>query len=439
MRYWLALFSLCGLVCMAQDDPPVGIVSFIEDWRPNLNNLSLDPDPGRNLPFIEVIQTERFQECLDEGFDSDLCEKFEWSVNFLERSNMEDFEEDVVIAWMRFELRSYYRHQLEIGQTTGFSSCTFGIYSNVWRTLTGDFTFPSEDFCDDFEGNWLLGNCFGKCLNPQFTCPFPATDCVSCTSEGFLRAQAHQMTNYYPDYVEDVATALIEHLPTALQWRNPLDGAAITPILDPTKPLPSKMIEVFAEAAEDEIIAPQYFAQMGADNLICQPLAPQLLIDVLINTPGYSYDEDQPGIPSLEDFKTKLSSRESAGDVYERHSEWWQGKDHLLVKYDEDGGSWFGGTDAYDALSTDITYSCYGFTPLFITYSKFETMGPFDRFDRSLYKAAFCTTPTSPPVPLPLAPGFAGLWQFYGVRAHTALETIPEGYEIPHVKGVPSY
>lgn len=434
----LPILILCLSSIIFAQNNPIGMLSFVED-RVLINPQDIADatreDPRRVLPFIEVIHLDNFNQCLNSNFDQN-CPQFEWSVNFLERDNMTDFEEALVKAWLRFELRSYYRARLEAGQDVALIACNVGQIDMTWYTLTGEFLFPGSEFCDDYRGAYVLANCFFECSLPFTLCPSPSSDCINCATRNFTRSLLQdQMARYYPDYLSEVSQAITNHLPTALLWNNPFNGAVIVPVADISILLPSRMLESFREAANKEIIAPQYYFQTGADNLVCQPFMPNDLISVLVGVPGYGYNENSPGISTLEEVKKTLSSRESAGDTRKRFNEWIFGKSHLLPKYDENGAGFFGigGKHAYDSLANPLTYSCFGFASIYQITSKWETIIDSSKIT-TVMDACYV-----PPFQASATVAFASPMSFTGQRAHTALLTIPEGYEIPNVQGTPLY
>lgn len=423
-------------------DDPVGVLSLIEDRvliNPDEISRATAEDIRRVTPFIEVINVDIFEHCVERGMDEQTCGVFEWSVNFLQRDNIEAFEEDLVIAWARFELRSWFRAQLETGALNGLVSCNIGQPDLLWYTLTGNIMFPGSEYCDNF-GGVVISRCFWQCdlTGPLDTpCPGVSPSCSQCAAQGFARALSHQSTTYYAEYLDDARQALMTHLPTALQWwEGVFDGAAIVPVADYSVILPQRMMDVFNNAVNNNILAPRYF-QSATENIACIPYSPLAFVDVLHQIPGYSADRSQPGIPSLEEVKVSLSSRESVGETRHRFGEWVLGKDHLLPKFTEAGGGFFGsGTEAYDSIANPTTQACYGYASIYEVYGKWETFA----IPRIITRLEKCWQWAVPPYPsLNPVPAFVSPVLFTGTRIHTALETVPEGYGIPRVKGTPFY
>jgi hypothetical protein len=413
-----------------EDDEVVGVLSFIEDLPDPLSDEGL----FRRIPFIEVLQLERFEACRDVGFDETACEQMEWSVPFVPEQVMNNFERALVRAWLRFELRSYHRHRVEIGmgtaelQTPILLSCTAGVADRAWTLVTGEPIFPASEFCEG--ANFF--NC-AEC-SAIFAPVCPNLACLKCMVEGYFRAQAKQL-QYYADYLADVATAVATHLPTSLWWELPLDGtgAIMTPIMDLATPLPGSLLLMLREATEAEVIAPLYYLQTAAylsdTNPTCQPIGmPKALLDALVMIPGYGYNADNPGIETLEAYKYRLSNRESVSEVRERHLSTQFAAyppESMQQPFFARTGTY--GTPAYDANSTPFMHACYGYSPLLMTYAELDVIV---EFKRPLYRTA-CVPIGNPLIPFP--------WFFAGFRMETDLVTVPEGYEIPYVQGVPLF
>lgn len=448
LRLSLALLlTLAPALAFAQsEEPPVGVLSFIESL-----DLKVPPSSEegvrRMTPFVEVIQIERFNECMGHGFTSDECQKFEWSIPFVFEESATTVEEAIAFEWYRFERRSYYRHGIEIGQLNPLVACTFGVFDVGWWMLDKGMFFPPDQFCDGI-GFRVVAKCFWDCTSPGLNmCPAPRSSCPGCVAKGIARAKKHSLMEYYPDYITSVNEAIVTNMARSLRWDGFLaDGGAIL------QPVMSSefMIDEIARLAADEGMdvdprALAYFLQTGLYTNRCLPTditgsLPDEALALLRPLPGDSTDPNQPGLPELEELKRTLASKEDAGDMYKRH-EWMflKGGEIIYPQFDEDGmGGLFGSSEpARMATATPFQQACFGYVSMFEIYQQLDVIvTPSNMLTRSSSCWIWNPFPTFLPKGT-IVP--AGPWTFGGYRFHTTWNSIPEGYEIPLVEGVPLY
>ncbi len=424
-----------------------GVLSLIEDL----------PEPGndeglyRKTPFAEVIHKEGLETCQGAGFDQDACPTFEWSLPFLPSSQATDAEIAIAEAWFRLETRAYFRTLLEIGAAHPALACTLGGLDIFWLVYTGEIFFPADEFCDG-KGFQILANCFWACdfnlLETQ--CPEAKPGCEDCVREGVETAWEHIQSAYYADYQQDVAEQVVAPLTAAggLLWsEDPLlsDGALVAPIADITN-TPNVLRDVagtlIPEGVKLDPRAATYFTQTAAPppegDLGCRRALLAGSKFGLIRLPGQTLDPLAPGLPRLEDLKRTLADRESAGETYKRTLmmllKW--NKEELYPKYTKGEGflgNVFSGEDARFGTADPGLYACLGYTTFFEVYQKL--IDPVVSLTRPITRPSVCWIEFIPGLTLvPLVPELM-IWA--NPRWHTEWVAVPEGFDIPNVKGNP--
>ncbi|CAN5858831.1 hypothetical protein BH24DEI2_BH24DEI2_22670 [soil metagenome] len=394
-------------------------------------------DPRRAVPFVEVVGSTEWETCKREGVTSPACPKHEWSAPFMLKDGAQKVEKEIIMAWLEFETRSTLRIGLEVGSIPALVACTaqLGWVDGLWFLLTGELFFPAEKFCDDF-GFQVLPNCLLECDVPLAFCPNAPPLCLGCVLRQLAVAVEHMYTAYYPLYVERVVAAVSENLPGALVWQSPLlepGGSVTAPITD--KGLPTQLAELIQNAARQDPRALAYLLQTGAVADECLPFMPRSILALVARLPNETADPDLPGIKELERFKRDLASVESAGSTYTRTPLFWNGLKGLYPHYDRAGGFLIG-EDAVTAISTPQFHACMGYAVFFHVYQEMEVvLEPYRPLQRPaaclVFAPPFVGATVVPPVPLP--------WTYTGPRFHTDWTSVPEGYDIPHVKDTPLY
>jgi hypothetical protein len=218
-------------------------------------------------------------------------------------------------------------------------------------------------------------------LNPLPPCwlPTPCPPAVdwACVAERLAEAVAIILRDHLPAYWADVYASLATNAPLALHWQSllPGDGAVIAPVFSLT-PKPGQYAGLVVEPRD----AAYYFQG---------PLFPRLSVPyapVELN-PAYG------GLTEKEDAKRSLEP------------------------------------------ATLLEYQQFGFAVFFQVFGEMWLGVVFD-LTRGPYLAGACLIPIPPflvlvpvPVPTPL----------YSPRVFSAWLSVPEGYPIPRVRGVPRY
>lgn len=424
-----------------------GVLSVVEDLPKPGNSEGL----YRQTPFVEVIHKEGLDNCREAGFDQEQCPTFEWSLPFLPSSAATDAEVVIAEEWFRLETKAYFRTLLEIGAAHPALACTLGGLDIFWLIYTGDIFFPPEEFCDD-KGFQILANCFWECdfnlLETQ--CPDPKVGCEDCVREAVKNAWEHIQSEYYPDYQRAVVEKVVVPLTAAggLLWsEDPLlsDGALVSPIGDVTN-IPNVLGDVattlIPEGVKIDPRAATYYTQTAAPppqgDIGCRRALLAGAKFGLIRLPGQTLDPSAPGLPPLEDLKRTLADRESAGETYKRTLmmllKW--SKEEIYPKYTEGEGflsNVFSGEEAKFGTADPGLYACLGYTTFFEVYQKL--VDPVVSVYRPITRPSVCWIEYIPGLTLvPLLPEVM-IWA--NPRWHTEWAAVPEGFDIPNVKGEP--
>lgn len=447
-KFLLLAVSLLGVATAQQGDDPdtvdtTGILSLVEDL-PEPGN---DEGPFRNVPFVEVIEENRLAKCQEVGFDSAQCQTFEWTSPFLPSSVATDAEISIAEAWFRFETRSHARLLLEIGAAHPILACTLGSLDLFWLVYKGELFVPPDEFCDD-QGPALFNECFFECdLNLlQSQCPDAKPGCGECIEEGIERAYEH-MPTYYTDYVADITKNVVLPLHAAggLNWREgpqPGSGALTVPInsfnpADTVNVLKELATNIIPEHIGEDPRVATYFTQPGVLNDYCRRSMAGLGIGFL-SLPGQRFNPTAPGVPKFEMLKREFADRESAGDTWKRTIAMLLTWDDAAIypKYTKGEGIFsniFSGEDSKLGLAMPLAYACLGYTTFFQVYEKLTDVVVMAH--RPAVRLTTCWIESIPG--LTIAPGTPHIITTAYPRFHTDWVSVPEGYAIPRVEGVP--
>lgn len=209
--------------------------------------------------------------------------------------------------------------------------------------------------------------------------PCPPTVDWGCVMQRVADTTQVSLTEHNPTYWEAVHESLVTNMPGALWWKDPFPelGAVIAPIMT-LDPVPD--FEKYRSLVEGPQDLPYYY----------QPYAfPNLRVP---HGPG----EIQGSDPGLYDKE--------------------------LRKYTLDIGNM-------------LEYQQFGFSGFFITHGELHSQ-QFFKLERGPFMWTLCFTESVPPIPVPLpipVPIFIPLVP----KAFTTWDAVPEGYPIPHVKGMP--
>lgn len=424
-----------------------GVLSAVED----LPALGSDEGLTRQTPFVEVIHKQGLESCREAGFDQDACPDFEWSMPFMPSSQATDAEIAIAEAWFRLETRAFHRTLLEIGAAHPALACTLGGLDLFWLVYTGEIFFPAEEFCDG-KSVALFPPCFWECDFNVFEtqCPEAKPGCSDCVDEGVKTAWDHIQKEYYPAYQETVAKSVVGKLTAegGLLWSSdPLltDGSLVVPIADLTN-IPNVLNDVatslIPEGVKLDPRAATYYTQTAAPppqgDIGCRRA---LLLGSklgLIRLPGQGIDPLAPGLPELEELKRTLADRESAGETYKRTLmmplKW--SETEIYPKYTEGNGvlsNIFSGEDARFGTADPGVYACLGYATFFQVYQKL--LDPVITISRPITRPTLCWIDYIPGITI--VPKLPELMIWANPRWHTEWAAVPEGYDIPRVKGKP--
>lgn len=415
------------------------VVSFTEDMA-DPQAATDEKDLRRFVAFVEFIHRPRLEACQKKGFKD--CPQFEFSAPILPEGLGLDYEKVLVREWLRLVVRTSLRLQLDAGALLPAVACTAGWFDLTWYLYTGDVLFPASDFCSGYGLANILPNCFFECDIPlDGTCPMPNSGCIKCIAQRYADTGKTLYTDYYPEYLKNGLAALAKAMPTGLMWGdvNKLDFSFLQPLgsLD----LNFLGIADLAKAAQSkDLRGAAYMTQSGAYSRVCQPSVALLsdagakLLDLLKTLPGEGLDVRSPGLKQLEELKRSLADRESAGDSATRLLRAITRMDgtELNPKYIRDKGNDLLGLGDYPQSRRGTTlpsqYACLGYVTVFKVFPETETQ----TIGGGLRPAACWGLP--PVTVVPILPAV-----LVAPRLHTDWVAVPEGYDVPGVRGLPAY
>lgn len=449
----------------SKDDPAYKLLHIL-----SLPDQRLGTATKGKWPLVEVIDTtnlatwqksaaacRQVQEGTFKGKTPPDCPQYEWTVPFSLESESKDAGTGIRQAWQRFEERYWWRTQTSLNNATlvplfcwaginmgGLSTRSAQVQvtndpadvpaplsekvptSTPQNKLYLDDYWPlpqvsASDFCDGLSFNPALmyfpGGClylFGvqlSCVQGNSPVTGPGVSPIWFNSGEASRrvqsAMAHAATTYYPQYQAD---ALKELLPPkrkalfVLPWRShlPGDGAIIAPVLNASVKL-QPYLEMSKTAAD----------ALGS---IYKPLSPLYYFQNVKHIPalallGLPGRKDLVGSPptawKFEEFKRNLPPTNPA------------------------------------------FYDQFGYVTFFQTWNQFDTtIVPEPLTARPLRTLTFAAAAIDTyidwrgvtPVPNPtavLVPPYN--LPFAGYRLHYTWASVPDGYEIPRVQGLPAF
>jgi hypothetical protein len=445
---------------------PVGVVSLIEidpkDKAQNeKNGDGRAPVILATHSFVEITQVERlraFQACQKAGKTDCNTDKYrhEWSVPFITVENANKLEKALSVAWNRFDARVAWRintvinnlgiapfpHRDYLIPTFSFSAnCFTGSLLNpdlmlgAWDGKTPELMKFGE-FCDGLS----LTNAVSL-VGTHIPYPMPCGLGGGAVNWGevarrYTEAMTHALTKYYPDYWVDVAKAFAAFMPQGLDWGGfgPISslvpgtegGSLIAPVYA-SIPKPVQFINLATKAATlDPLVGYSYIMQKYPYAL--NPAGTSVLQNKGVLSLANITGETATGISQIEQLKYSLSSRE---DIFKRLFQW------SLTNNAKPTGN--------DGTGTLREEEAVGYAPFLRVYSKVDAefsprlvnlmvscgqlvFTPFPNLVEKIY-----------PVVVSIGPAGQIPVKFVLPRVHTDWMSVPEGYEIPKVKGVPVF
>lgn len=451
-----ALVGVCGAGLAQQGGSGVlGVLSFIEiDPRAGAGDegegrspipAPLDsPSPkAPRYAFVEVMHVPRWEACVranaGKRFDEARCQPFEWSTPFIPESNADKLEEALSRAWNEFDAKVAWRMNTLVNTNPdpgiyprGYGNRNCGsdqldVFIDAWiDSRTGKV--KKNLFCDGLPMRRPAAYVFGLCKDMEKNTRWGEV------SARVALVESHAWQVYMPQYWEQVYAAVKKYMPSALKWdgldkdlRGPegtLGGAVMQP--------------VYRDAANATL-----YRELARR---ARALDPKGDVYMLQRYPGENYDKatlnsvlkrrgdegersSWPGRPNLEALKYELSSRE---DIFETKHKWaivGQARPKAKTPLSPgDDGKGLGTLEEYEGVGTAP------FLQVFARVDREESPRQA-LFWRSCYKdkedqKRGRLTLYNPPTPIPLP-------TYQVARAHTRWHSVPEGYQVRYVRGVP--
>lgn len=410
------------------------------------------------------------------------CPQYEWSVPFIPEESARALEEELSRAWNEFDARStwYMNSLLNSNPDPGLGLLGGLLNFNLVPTVpVPEVTKLAGTLLPFTQGKSLLGNCGTNAraradryvnawnvgtsgvpvsLDRTLFCddlkaavsPVPSyplgqlcasIDAVTSWPEVSRRWAAgytQAVGVYYPQYWQQVYAAIEKYMPGSLAW----DG--VYPLTGPVGTVGGAQLQpVYASGrrpAQYQALALK--AQMqdagGAAYMLRRYPYPGLVgsklpAAVSIPVPGLpksgGLGSTWPGVSKLEVLKYGLSTRE---DIFSRPDQWWSLNPQLSpVPLGPTGAGDLRETEGVGAVSFMQLYSRVD--------SPVELTSP-----RAAEYQRWCFLSYAPPVPALVTRTFPGVSQSIATtlggltRVHVRWETVPEGYPLHHVRGLPS-
>jgi hypothetical protein len=401
----------------AQRNSSVGRVSYIE---PDAKLEIMTKGDARRLPtgFVEVIHDARLEACKRRNYQR--CLPYEWSLPFAPQDMALKLERALSEAWNRYDARMYWRINTEInGAASQWVHCTMGWFNNDaglgawdrdwWRTIA------AKEFCDGMNAEAVL----------YYAAPCSAIDAATYwdrLANAYQRAYQHALRHYYVDYWNDALTAIAKYAPLALWWDGvyPIapggsSGLILQPIMD--KPNPQQYIDLAITASRTDARGFAYMlARYPFLNLLGGDVVARVR-DGVRRLPLETMRDGEPGLVRLEMLKTKLSKREGIFSRSGQYLDLWNGP--------EPRGS--------SGAATTYEQAGVGHAVFIASQSKFIT----EVSPRVPIFWRVCVSETIPPLPVPIPTPMPIV--HVNSRVETMWISVPEGYEIPEVKGLPPF
>ena len=417
---WLIVIVLfaSGITCSSGFAQVVGRLSYIEpDARPEILARG---DPRRLATgFVELVHERNLELCRRSDYRN--CPQFEWNVPFMPEAVATKLERGLSEAWNRFNARTYWRIQTELGgQAAKLLNCTLGqtnfdLYLGAWdhepiRNM------PSKDFCDKLEPDLTL-------YIPSFCSLIDSFTFWDRVGQAYRHGLEHAMTTYYPQYWQQVLELIAKTIPLALWWDGvypvlpgQTSGLVLQPIV--STPQPQQYVDLALEAQRHD---PRGFAYMLARYPFVNLLAGDVrsvLGEAVRRLPTETDRNGAPGLARLEELKRSLSKREG---IFSRPVQWAD----MLGRGPEPQGS--------SGAATPYEYAGVGQAVMLSLQSSFavEVSPRVPIFWRMCLSESFPPVPVPVPVPMPLV--------LMAARVDTQWQSVPEGYAIANVLGTPQF
>ncbi len=441
----LALFA----IAQSASRVPVGLLSYIEsNPLEGAASEGVERGPlgaGIKQAFVEVIHVERwrqFQACTRAGGKCNTpALRHEWSVPFIPDQNSDKLEEALSKAWNLFDARTIWRLNSAINSgaqdyslpaysylancivSSGASPLRTDVILGAWdKILTA--TISRDEFCDNLPPEVAPTHV------PGLPCSLyneKSPDTIIFWPEIKRRYDAvlkHSDVTYYRlRYWESVGDAISRYMPWSLDWDGVYDlgkvavgtlgGSTIQPVYA-NVPQPDQYAALAQRAQSKDPRGYTYILQrypyggFKIDKRILKP------------APGERLGAEPPAIPALEELKRDLPKRKDIFAVQ------WQWANPLTAR--PTGTKGLGDLREYEGVGHATFVRAFAqqdreYSPRAVKLIVSCRVGPFVRL-----KQVTVSSGTTGRYPV----------KFEKTRAHTGWMSVPEGYEIYHVRGIPS-
>jgi hypothetical protein len=444
---------------------PVGIVSLIEidpkDKAQNeKNGDGRAPVILATHSFVEITQVERlraFQACQKAGKTDCNTDKYrhEWSVPFITVENANKLEKALSVAWNRFDARVTWRINTVInnfGVTPvphrDYTIPTFSFFANcIASIVTGSLVNPDlklgawdgivfppltmkrDEFCDGLSLDKAVSLASTHIASPAPCGLGGGTVYWNEVARRYAEAMKQALTKYYPDYWIDVAKAFALYMPQALDWggfgptsslTSGTEGGSLIAPVYASIPNPVQYTNLATKAAAlDPLVGYSYIMQKYPYAL--NPAGTSVLQNKGVLSLANITGETTTGISQIEQLKYNLSTRE---DIFNRPVQW------SLTGAAKPIGS--------EGVGTLREQEAVGHATFLRVFSKVDVEVSPRPVSLMVSCLQLAILPFEVVYPVPVSPG--PLPVTYTVpRVHTQWMSVPEGYEIPKVRGVPSF
>jgi hypothetical protein len=443
----------CSLVAIAANQPIIGVLSFVEigaregaknegtgrEVLPNgVNNRTADEHA-----FVEVLYVPHWNDYLackkSKGTDCDTNPKYahEWSVPYITEQNSEKLEGALSRAWNRFDARTLWRMNAYINSNPD--------------PRDGDYSYAndcgSSEVQDDFIDAWDSSTS-GRVKNKEF-CDDLRSDnskAYDCKINGRIKwinwnvvqkryddVLKHSSETYYDiDYWKDVNAAIDAYMPGALDWDGVKDvsgpvgtagGSTFSPVFS-AQPNTAQYVKLANDAQKDDSRGYNYILQQykgqGANR------------SNLKRASGDPTSPEPPGLPAIEQLKYYLASPDR--DIF----------------HDPPARKWASNTEARPTGSKGLGSLEEQQNVGHATFLRVWARKDREYSPREVHFVVKCRTQTEDYVisrkdqqgtnttgSSNRKPNCCGPVTFEKTRAHTDWKSIPEGYQIPDVVGIP--
>jgi hypothetical protein len=465
----------CSLIAVAGNQPVIGVLSLVEiGARDGAQNEGVGREvlPGGvnrrtadEHAFVEVVQVPRlreYQACRASGAkDCNTNPKYahEWSAPYIPEQYSEKLEEGLSRAWNRFDARTLWRMNAYINSNPDphEGPYSYGNDCNGSKKVDGfidawndnpNGTIDPNQFCDDLKPD---GQKAYECKDFGNYVKWIDWNVVQKRYDAVMKHSSEKYYNYAPgsspaDYWSDVYAMMDRWMPGALDWDGVYDidrygagsgqsvpsggyavgtagGSTLSPVFS-LQPNPSIYQKLASRAQSIDPRGYDYVMQqykgMGGNR------------KNLKAAPGDSYNPGYSGLPKFEVLKYDLSDpdRDIFNDPPARK---WSVVGQARPTGSKGLGSmeeqqnvghatflrvWARKDREYSPREVHFIVKCKK-QKLDFLISRKDTMG------------------TNIVGSSDLKPGCCGPVTFDKTRAHTDWKSIPEGYQIPNVVGIP--